>query len=667
MKKASDTPALAASRRLPVGAEPLPGGGTHFRVWAPGADHAVVVELEPGEAPRAGNGTGTREPSPATALEPEGDGYCSGTVAEAGPGTRYRFRVGERALADPASRHQPAGPFGPSAVVDPDAFAWSDGAWAGVADRPVVYELHVGTFTPEGTWAAAAERLPRLRALGVTVVELMPLADFPGRFGWGYDGVFLFAPHHGYGQPDDLRRFVDTAHRAGVSVILDVVYNHLGPDGNVLGAYSPDYFSRKHTTEWGDALNFDGPGSEPVRALVLANVRHWIEEYHVDGFRFDATQSIHDDGPDHVLAALAREARAAAGGRRILLLAENEPQDTTLVRSPSVGGYGFDAMGNDDFHHSAVVALTGRREGYYSNHRGTAQELVSALLHGFLYQGQWYRWQNGRRGSSTRGLPPGAMVHYLENHDQVANRPRGARLHAATSPGRWRAMVAVQLLGPQTPLLFQGQEFASSAPFLFFADHRPEIGDATRRGREAFLEQFRDLASPEGRAALPDPTDPETFRRCKLDWKEWDAHEEAVALHRDLLRLRAEDPAFSGEAGCTLEGAVLGERSFVIRWSAPEGREEHDRLLLVNLGPYFELSPAPEPLLAPPPSRTWRLLWSSEHPRYGGPGTPPVETRSWNLPADSAVVLEPAPPGTPDPVEEEVRRKRGPEAAEEGP
>jgi maltooligosyltrehalose trehalohydrolase len=490
---------------------------------------------------------------------------------------------------------------------------------------------------------AAAEELPRLAELGVTVVEVMPVAEFPGRFGWGYDGVGLFAPFHGYGAPADFRRFVDAAHRAGLGVILDVVYNHLGPDGNHLGAFTPAYFSSTHTTDWGQAFDFDGPASAGVRELFVSNARHWTREYHLDGFRFDATQDIHDAGPEHILAELARAARAEAGARGVLLVAESEPQEVRLVLPREQGGHGLDLVGNEDFHHAALVALTGRREGYYENHLGGAQEILSAVKHGFLYQGQWYAWQGQRRGTPTRGLDRGHLLHFLENHDQVANSARGERLHRLTSPGRWRAFTALQLLSPQTPLLFQGQEFASSAPFLFFADHGPELALAVREGRRRFLSQFRDLADPETVARFADPGDPATFERCKLDPAERERNEAAVALHADLLALRREDPAFSRAIPCELDGAVLGERAFLLRWTAPEGERGSDRLLLVSWGTDLRLLPAPEPLLAPPPGFRWELLWSSESPRYGGRGTPPVETEAWNLAGEAAVVMAPRP------------------------
>jgi maltooligosyltrehalose trehalohydrolase len=399
----------------------------------------VVLEQGPGEPD-------------VVALEADDDGHFAGLAAGAAAGTLYRYRLNGalRALPDPASRFQPDGPHGPSRVVDPDVFAWSDAGWPGLTlPGQVFYELHVGTFTREGTWESAARALPPLAALGVTVVEVMPVAEFPGRFGWGYDGVCPFAPTRLYGEPDDVRRFVDRAHGLGLGVLLDVVYNHLGPDGCYLRELSPGWFSRRHRSEWGDGLNFDGPDAGPVRAFVVANAGYWIDEFHFDGLRLDATQSIHDASPEHVVAALTRRARRAAGARSIVVVAENEPQDVRLLRPPATGGHGVDALWNDDFHHAARVAVTGRREAYYGDYRGTARELVAAARHGFLYQGQRSTWQRKARGTSTRGVPPARLVSYLQNHDQVANSADGRRLHALTSPGRWRAITALLLLGPR--------------------------------------------------------------------------------------------------------------------------------------------------------------------------------------------------------------------------
>jgi maltooligosyltrehalose trehalohydrolase len=612
-------------RRLRTGAEITGSGGVHFRVWAPRA-RRVEVALENGSA---------------VALEPEPEGYHGGLVEAAGRGTRYRLRLGSgRGFPDPASRFQPDGPHGPSCVIDPSTFCWSDGEWNGVRlEGQVLYEMHVGTFTPEGTWTAAARELPELARIGITVIELMPVADFPGRFGWGYDGVDLFAPTRLYGEPDDFRRFVDLAHRLGLGVILDVVYNHLGPDGNYLKEFSEHYFTDRYSNEWGEAVNFDGEGSGPVRHFVLDNAAHWIEEYHLDGLRLDATQQIYDASPEHILTALARRVRSAAGGRATLLVAENEPQDVRLVRPVEDGGYGLDALWNDDFHHAAVVALTGLNAAYYSDYHGAPQEFVSVMKWGFLYQGQRYRWQKKRRGTPTFGLPPATFVTFIQNHDQIANSARGYRRHLLTSPGRYRAMTALMLLGPGTPMLFQGQEFGASAPFLFFADHEPELARLVRRGRAEFLTQFPGLATPEMQAQLPDPADPATFERSKLDFGEREGHAEMYALHQDLLRLRRQDPVLRSQRPGGLDGAVVAAEALVLRYfDADHG----DRLLLVNLGRELTVDPAPEPLLAPPVGVAWEVQWSSEDPRYGGFGTPPVEgEEGWHLPGESALVLRP--------------------------
>ncbi|HVE77429.1 MAG TPA: malto-oligosyltrehalose trehalohydrolase [Gemmatimonadaceae bacterium] len=613
-------------RRLPVGAELAPGGGAHFRVWAPRRRRVEVV-------------AGDRV---ATSLAAEPGGYFSGTVADVGVGTHYRLCLdGGDCYADPASRFQPEGPHGPSEILDPARYAWGDAGWRGPSlDGAVLYEMHVGTFTSEGTWRAAAGQLEALADTGITVVEVMPVADFPGRFGWGYDGVNLFAPTRLYGHPDDMRAFVDRAHALGIGVILDVVYNHLGPDGNCLEQFAAEYFTDRHKTDWGKPPNFYGPGSAAVRELYLANARYWIDEFHLDGLRLDATQNIYDESSPHILAEVGRVAREAARGRATILIAENEPQDRTLVTPADAGGYELDAVWNDDFHHTALVALTGQNEAYYSDYKGTPQELVSAAKYGFLYQGQRYEWQKKRRGTPSHGIPRQRFVHFIENHDQVANSARGCRVHQRTSPGRHRAITTLLLLGPQTPMLFQGQEFSASAPFLFFADHKPELAREVRKGRREFLGQFPSIATAAVQEQLADPADPETFERCRLDHAERERHGEAHALHRDLLRLRREDPVLRLQGRDGIDGAVLSSGAFVLRWFADDG---DDRLLLVNLGQALRLAPAPEPLLAPPAGRRWGLLWSSEDPRYGGGGTPAVDSdEGWRLPGEAAVALIPA-------------------------
>ncbi|MFL6277865.1 MAG: malto-oligosyltrehalose trehalohydrolase [Blastocatellia bacterium] len=627
-----------AQRRLPFGAEVLPDGGVHFRVWAP-RRRSVHVRIE-GDAQRGATGE-----QQTVTLEAEADGYFSGTTRAAGSGTLYRFQLDadDYLYPDPASRFQPEGPHGPSMVVDPTKFTWTDADWPGVRiEGQIIYEMHVGTFTRAGTWEAAAAELEELARLGITVIEVMPVNEFPGRFGWGYDGVDWYAPTHLYGEPDDFCRFVDRAHSVGVGVILDTVYNHFGPDGNYLKQFAEDYFTDRHATEWGEAINYDGEGAGPVRDFAICNAGYWIAEYHLDGLRLDATQNVYDDSSDHVLAALTRRAREAAAGRDIIIVAENEPQQPHLVRPAERAGYGMDGLWNDDFHHSAMVALTGRNEAYYTDYLGKAQEFVSAIKYGYLYQGQWYKWQKQRRGAPGLDLKPASFVTFIQNHDQVANTATGARAHQLTSPGRYRAMTALMLLAPGTPLLFMGQEFAASAPFLYFADHQPELAELVRRGRGEFLEQFRSYATPETQAMLTDPASVETFNRCKLDLTERQRHSQVYQMHQDLLRLRRADKCFSAQTPRGVDGAVLADEAFVLRYFGDGG---DDRLLLVNFGTDLHLNPAPEPLLAPPEGQRWVTLWSSEDPRYGGSGMPPLDTEkeNWRLPGHAAVALTPVP------------------------
>ncbi|MDP9172866.1 MAG: malto-oligosyltrehalose trehalohydrolase [Planctomycetota bacterium] len=634
LKAETGNPSKAAApiRRLPIGAEPQPDGGAHFRIWAPKRNKVEVV--------REGSNT------PGVELKRDGSDYFSGFCADAGAGALYRFRLdaSDPLLPDPASRFQPQGPHGPSQIIDPATFKWTDGKWAGVsAHGQVLYEMHIGTFTQEGTYEAAARELPELKSLGITCLEVMPVNEFPGKFGWGYDGVDLFAPFHHYGSPDDFRRFVDRAHALGIGIILDLVYNHLGPDGNYLKEFSPAYFNAEHHTDWGDALNFDGQDSQPVREFFVSNAIYWVTEFHLDGFRFDATQAIVDTSPHHILAEITQSARKAAGKRTLYLINENEPQHTKLVRPPESGGYGMDALWNDDFHHSALVALSGHSEAYYVDHPGTPQEFISAAKWGYLFQGQRYAWQKRRRGTYSLDLPPTAFVHFLQNHDQVANSGRGYRVHQISSPGQFKAMTALWLLMPQTPMLFQGQEFAASNPFLYFADHHPALARLVCAGRAKELSQFPSVASAEMQSCLHDPGDEKTFLRSKLEFSERHKpmHAEIYQLHKDLLKLRHSEAVFRRvQKRGDIDGAVLGPGALVLRYFAQDG---DDWLVIVNFERDLPLVIAPEPLLAPPDGKRWKKVLSTEDPVYGGSGTAPLDTEQegWHIPGRCAVVLKP--------------------------
>jgi maltooligosyltrehalose trehalohydrolase len=608
----------AASRHGPR----LTDTGAEFRLWARGRSAVSLVVDGGGEHP----------------MTPGQGGWFGVHLPGVGPGARYGFRIeGGGRLADPAARLQDGGPEGWSVLVGPGGHVWQDADWPGPSpDGQVIYELHVGTFTPEGTWRAAAEKLPHLAALGVTVIEMMPVAEFRGRFGWGYDGVLPYAPTALYGSPDDLRAFIDVAHRHRIAVILDVVYNHFGP-GNRFAEVSDHWFTDRYRNDWGASLNFEGKEAGPVRDYVAGNAACWIAEFHFDGLRLDATQDVRDASPEHILVRLAREARGATP-RRVLLVAENEPQDARLARPVAAGGTGLDALWNDDFHHSAHVALTGRRHAYYHDHAGAPQEFVAAARHGFLFQGQRYDWQDAPRGRPARDLPPRALVAYLENHDQIANSADGARLSGLAAPARLRALTALLLLAPQTPMLFQGQEFGASTPFLYFAD-LGELDPAVAEGRIAFLAQFPNLKDPDVLARLPRPADPDTFQRCRLDWREAESHAEMLALHRDLLGLRRTLPCFAAPSA-PADGAVVGPEAFLLRFFAvPEADE---RLLLVNLGRDLPVGSVPDPLFAPPAGFAWRLDWSSEDRAYGGAGVAPLDPRRrFVLPADSALLLAP--------------------------
>src|SRR5215469_3309804 len=637
MKDLSDG-TLSAEIAGRIGADVL-SDGTRFRVWAP-KHKSVEVVFE----------TGNRYP-----LKGQRHGYFVALVNGAMPGDRYKFLVdGEGPFPDPASRFQPDGPHGWSQIIDHGAYSWDpeEDLRPGVQlIGQVIYELHIGTFTSEGTYKAVERELQRLRDLGITILEIMPLAEFSGDFGWGYDGVDLFAPYHRYGTPDDLRHMIEAAHRVGLNVILDVVYNHFGPDGTYLPRYSPYYFSTR-ATEWGDAINFDGRGSVPVREFFIHNAEQWIRGYHFDGLRFDATQSIQDSGTHgrQIIAAIACAARTAAGRRSIVLISECERQLREQIISPP-SGYGLDAMWNDDLHHSAIVRLTGKREAYYTDHLGRAQEFISAAKYGFLFQGQYYSWQKAPRGTPFLHIEPWHLVSFLENHDQVANTLAGTHPRTNASPRKYRTMASYWLLTSGTPMFFMGQEYGSTRPFLYFSDQPGELRELVRKGRVDFLTQFESVRNiPNVQALIPDPSDESTFTACKLDPSERD-RPEGIQLQRffaDLLRIRREDPAISTQRRGAVDGAVLTDDCLVLRFFAYHAEYGHiDRLLLVNFGPLLQLAHLPEPLLAPPAGMQWRCIWDSEQPEYGGSSAVyPITRKGWHVSEECAILLaaHPRPP-----------------------
>jgi maltooligosyltrehalose trehalohydrolase len=543
-----------------LGAQPEPGG-VRFTLWSPEASRIELL-LESGPGAR---------PAP-VALEAEGEGLASALVAGAAPGTRYRYRVdGRGPFPDPASRHQPDGVHGPSEVIDPAAFAWSATPWRGRAlEDLVLYELHVGTFTAEGTFRAAIARLPHLVDLGVTAVELMPLADFPGTRNWGYDGAALFAPARSYGRPDDLRALVDAAHRHGLAVHLDVVYNHLGPDGAYVVALSP-ILNRARRTEWGTAVNLDGPHSAGVREWLIRNALHWVTEYRLDGLRLDATQALDDASPRHFVAELNERLRAAVTDRPVVVIAEDFRNEPAVVRPVARGGWGCDAMWSFDWHHQAHVTLTGERAGYYVDHEPKVADLARVLERGWLFEGQHSRWTNRPRGRPPEPGDPARSVFYLQNHDEVGNRAGGERLHHLVEGGAWRAAVALTLLAPQTPLLFMGEEWAASTPFLFFTDHPEPLGARVTESRRRELADGGDPVA----VALRPPQDVATFTASVLRWDELarEPHAGALRLHRALLALRRTHPSLRPGAAHRVAAHESAEMAAVLMTRDPEGAE----------------------------------------------------------------------------------------------
>ncbi|MET0440126.1 MAG: malto-oligosyltrehalose trehalohydrolase [Devosia sp.] len=595
--------------------------GTQFLLWAPGRREASV-EMEGASFP----------------LDALDDGYFGGEVAGVGAGARYRFRLdGGEPVPDLASRWQPDGNQGPSVVVSND-YPWSDQGWRGVPNlNQVIYELHIGTFTEEGTWRAAGSKLDFLKNLGVTVVQIMPIGTFAGSFGWGYDTTLPYAPFAPYGSPEDMRAFIDAAHGVGIGVILDMVYNHVGLDDHYR-AYSDLYLTSRYENEWGAGFNFDGQGARAVRDFIIGNAVYWISDFHIDGLRIDAVQAMFDSSAEHILAELTKAVRAAALPRTVYMAVENQPQQRRMIEAPATGGYGVDAMYSDDFQHAMRVAVTGHNDFYYRDYAGTPQELISALKYGFLYQGQRSDMRDKAYGTYNLDTPPEHFVHFLENHDQVANSPRGFRLSSLVGPARLRAITALLLLGPQTPCLFQGQEFASTRPFLYFFGITGDHAKAVAEGRKASLSNFPGVTDPAMLERLPDPADPATFAQSKLDWTEVERHSGIVALHRDLLALRRSDATFSQAIERRVDGAVLGSGALLLRYLTPDPAGH--RLILLNLGQDLPMAVTAEPLLAPPDGHEWTLAWSSEHPDYDGAGRRPVDPRHfWIMPSDCAVIL----------------------------
>lgn len=551
---------------LPLGAEYLGNRETRFALWAPAAER-VDLELENGDS---------------TSMNRSDDGVFSVTVA-AGPGTGYRYIIdGEQRVPDPASRYQPEDVHGPSRIVDPEAFEWRDGDWKGRPwEETILYELHVGSFTPEGTFAGVKSRLDHLVELGVTAIELMPLADFPGDRNWGYDGVLPYAPDSSYGTPEDLKDLVQTAHEKGLMVFLDVVYNHFGPEGNYLNVYAPQFFTERHETPWGAAINFDSDGSRWVREFFVHNALYWIEEYHVDGLRLDAVHAIVDDSGEHFLEELAERVQDGPGrDRHVHLVLENEANAARWMRE----GF-YRAQWNDDFHNALHVVLTGETSGYYGGYAGDPMRLFARCLgEGFAYQGEPSHYREGEaRGEPSADLPPTAFVSFLQNHDQVGNRAFGERITALAPPEAVRAAAAIYLLSPQIPMLFMGEEWAAEEPFLFFCDFEEDLAPLVTGGRREEFEKFPEFSDPEVRGRIPDPGEKATFDKSVLDWDEVSEHTGWLEVYKELLRLRREEivPRLKGIPGGETVYRLVGERGLRARWTLGDGSL---LTLLANLG-----------------------------------------------------------------------------------
>ncbi|MEO8562334.1 MAG: malto-oligosyltrehalose trehalohydrolase [bacterium] len=588
----------------------LSGNEVTFSVWAPKA-RDVTVHVATGSA--AGDHV----------LERVGGerGVWSATVSDVTAGDRYGFRLdGADPLPDPVSRSQPDGVHGLSQVVDPTAFEWQDGDWPGVSlPEFVIYEIHVGTFTPDGTFDAAIERLPALAALGITAIELMPVAEFPGRRNWGYDGVHLFAPHHAYGGPEGLRRLVNAAHRHGLGVVLDVVYNHVGPEGNYLDQFGP-YFTDVYRTPWGSAVNYDGSGSDAVRRWAHDNALYWVSEFHVDALRLDAVQGIYDFGALGFLEELSNEVHELGRrlGRKVQLMAESDLNDPRLIRPPQHGGYGLDAQWSDDVHHTIQSTLTGERHGYYQDFTGIAT-IADVYREPFFYARRYAPHRDRVHGRSSAGVPRQRFVVSAQNHDQVGNRPLGERIASLVPPDRQRLSAALVLLSPYIPLLFMGEEYGETAPFLYFIEHGDaQLIEAVRAGRRREFEALGLSA-----AAQIDPQAEETFARVKLDWNRRDSSTGAplLSLYTDLLALRREEPTLKpGASVVHVEGSA--EWCTQLR-SMPLLGDIFDTVRAQRaLWCAYNLTGRPQEIPVPNEAPWgWRLRLSTDEPGYGGAGT----------------------------------------------